>query len=78
MKTLATGIAAAIVLAAMSSSPALAGGPQHSVAFGTPTSCAPNAIRCSQGSRQGHVRCYSVAVQQNGTVVKRRVCRPYY
>lgn len=78
MKALASSLVAAVLLAAASSSPALAGGVQHSIALGSGHSCLPNAVRCNRGARAGHVRCFTVAVRRNGTVQKTRVCRPYY
>jgi hypothetical protein len=76
MKTFATSLVAAAILAAATSSPALAGGTQPNVQLGSGSSCLPNAIRCKRGYRPAHPRCITVAVRQNGTIQKRRVC--YY
>ncbi|MDH3234456.1 MAG: hypothetical protein OEQ29_13135 [Alphaproteobacteria bacterium] len=76
MKTIATSLVAAALLAAATASPALAGGAQPTIALGSGSSCLPNAVRCKQGYRPGHPRCITIAVRQNGTVQKKRVC--YY
>jgi hypothetical protein len=78
MKSLATSLVAAVLLAAASSSPALAGGAQSTVELGSGSTCLPNAIRCNRGYRPGHPRCFTIAVRQNGTIQKKRVCRYTY
>jgi len=75
MKTIATSLAAAAILAAATASPALAGGAQKTIELGSGSSCLPNAIRCNRGYRPSHPRCFTVAVRQNGTIQKKRVCQ---
>jgi len=76
MKAFATSLVAALVLAAATTSPALAGSAQRTIELGSGSSCLPNAIRCNRGYRPAHPRCFTVAVRQNGTIQKKRVC--YY
>ena len=78
MKTFATSLVAAVLLAAASSSPALAGGAGHTIELGSGTSCPPNAISCRRSYQPGHPRCFTIAVRQNGTIQKKRVCRYTY
>lgn len=75
MKTFATSLVAAVILAAANSSPTFANGVDQNAQLGSGSSCLPNAIRCKRGYRQGHPRCFNVAVRDaSGTVRKRRVC----
>ena len=75
MKTSGASLIAAVILAAATSSPALANGVGETVQLGSGSSCLPNSIRCKQGYRQGHPRCFTAAVRdRNGAIRKRRVC----
>jgi len=74
MKTFATSLIAAVILAAATSSPALANGTQQNAQLRSGSSCLPNAVSCRKEYRPRHPRCYTVAVRQNGTIQKKRVC----
>ena len=75
MKTFATSLVAAVILAATASSPALANGVEQNAQLGSGSSCLPNAVRCKRGYLPGHPTCRNVAVRdRSGTIRKRRVC----
>lgn len=79
MKTFAISLAAAVVLAAGLSSPAVADVAEPNVLLRSGSSCLPNAVRCDRGTRPQHKRCFTVAVRDHtGSLRKRRVCRYYY
>ena len=75
MKTFATSLVAAVILAVTTSSPTLADSAQQNAQLRSGSSCLPNAIRCNRGYRPAHPHCTVVAVRdRSGTVRRRRVC----
>lgn len=76
MKAFAIAAITAVVLAAATASPTLAGNARQDVQFKSGTSCLPNSVRCRKEYRPQHPRCWTVAVRDHsGTIRKRRVCK---
>ena len=77
MKTFATSLFAAVIMAAATSSPTLADGAQQNVQLKSGGYCPPNSVGCKRpGYRPQHPRCFTVAVRDHsGTIRKRRVCQ---